>query len=290
MQSALDTFLYNEKKATKSIKVVSTAIHCERDPDKNRIKMITSVDNILQMYSDVELVIFGEMVLGWYNPGGDLEFYREISEPVPGETTLALASLAQRHKIYICFGISELEGGNIHNTQVLLNPQGEIQTVHRKYNLKPGEIAANYQPGYEMVTTTHIKGIKTGIVICSDTANPQTMLELIRNKYELIIHSLADDDQDDFVTRFQARIYDAWFVTANRFGEEGDHFWPGLITVTDPLGKIRGQKLGAEQVLVYELQFAEPGSRVKQFIRNICVKTPLIFHILKNWKQARSYL
>ena len=263
---------------------------CECDPDKNRIKMITTINTILQMYPDVELVIFGEMILGWYIPGKDREYHHRISESVPGETTLALASLVQKHKIYICFGISEVDGKYIHNSQVLLNPLGEIQTVHRKSNLKSGEMAATYQPGPELVTTTDIKGTKTGIVICSDTANPRTMWELMRGNFELIIHNLADDDRDDFVTLFQSRLYDAWFVTANRFGKEGNQFWPGLITVTDPLGKIRGEKLGQEQFLVYELRFAAPGSRLKQIIRNIWVKTPIIFHILRNWKQAKTYL
>lgn len=288
--SKFDLFLYNEKKARRCIKIASTAMICDLDPENNRYKMASTIDDIMQMHPDVELVIFGEMVLGWYIPGEDPAYHKGLSEPIPGKTTQVLAVLAQRNKIYISFGISELDGEDIYNSQVLLNPQGEIQALHRKSNLKPGEMAANYQPGPERVTTTDIKGIKTGVVICSDTASLHTMRELMRSKFELIIHGLADDDQDDFATLFQARMYDAWFVTANRFGNENDHFWPGLITITDPLGKIRSKKLGSEHFLVYELQFAEPGSRLKQIIRNIWVKTPIVFHILKNWSQAKTYL
>lgn len=288
--SKFDTYLYNEQKATRQIKVATTALCCDHDPSNNRIKMISTIDTILRVHPDVELVIFGEMALGWYIPGEDQAYHQEISETIPGKTTQSLVAVAQKYNISICFGISELDDEYIHNSQVLLNPQGEIQVVHRKNNLKFGEMNANYQPGSEMVTITEIKGVKTGIVICSDTASPHTMRELMRNKFELIIHSIADDDQDDFVTLFQARLYDAWFVTANRFGNENDQFWPGLITVTDPLGKIRSKKLGQEQVLVYELRFAETGSWFRKSIRNIWVKTPLLFHILKNWKQAKSYL
>ncbi len=288
--SAFDTFLYDEKNAIKCLKIAATALRCDRDPDKNRAKMVTTINTILEKHRDIDLVIFGEMILGWYDPYGDPEYHRAISEPIPGKTTRALATLAQKHRIYICFGISELDGENIHNAQVLLNPQGEIQAVHRKSNLKPGESDAGYQPGVDRVTATEIMGIKTGIVICSDTASPRTMWELMRNKFELILHSLADDDQDDFVTLFQAGLYDAWFIVANRFGQEGEQFWPGLLTVTDPLGKLRSKKLGREQVLVYELRFASQGSRLKQIIRKLWVKTPLVFHILKNLKRARTYL
>ena len=150
---------------------------------------------------------------------------------------------------------------------------------------------ANYQPGSVSVTRTEIKGIKTGMAICSDTADPKTISwALLRGRYDLILHSLADDDRDDFVTIFQARMYDAWFVTANRFGNEGDQVWPGLITVTAPLGSIQGTRQGQEQVLIYELCFADPGSWLTRIIRNIWVKIPIVFHVAGNWKQAKSYL
>ena len=108
--------------------------------------------------------------------------------------------------------MSECNGDELFNAQILLNSRGEIQTVHRKKNLKEAEKEANYQPGSEMVTITDIKGIKTGIVICSDTASFRTMWELVKARLDLIIVSLADDDEDDFVTKFQARLFDAWVV------------------------------------------------------------------------------
>lgn len=290
MPSKFMTFLYNEAKAEKHLTVASTAMACDRDAGSNRAKMAAAVEAIAQEHPDVELVIFGEMILGWYTPGVSPDYDRQISESIPGKTTEILADLARKYRIYVCFGISELDDGTLYNSQVLLNPEGEIQAVHRKRHLKLGELKASYQPGSAMMTTTNIKGIKTGIVICSDTASPQTMWALMRGRFDLIIHSLADDDKDDFVTKFQARLYDAWFVTANRFGKEDRQFWPGLITVTDPLGQIRDTKQGQEQVLVYELRFANQGSWFNRVIRAIWVKVPILFHVLRNWKQAKSYL
>jgi predicted amidohydrolase len=290
MSSKFAAYLYDEAKATRQIKVACVAAACDRDAGENRAKMASTIAAIMQEHPDVELIVFGEMILGWYIPDRSTGYHHQISEPIPGKTTQALASLAQKYGIYVCFGISELAGSVLHNAQVLLNPHGEIQAVHRKKNLKSEEMTANYQSGSAVVTTADVKGIKTGIVICSDTANPKTMWALVRGRFDLILHSLADDDQDDFVTKFQARMYDSWFVTANRFGKEGDHFWPGLITVTDPLGRVRSTKQGREQVLVYELRFADPGPWLKRIIRNIWVKAPVIFHVAKNWRQAKSYL
>jgi predicted amidohydrolase len=282
--------LYDEQSATKRLIIASVAMHCDRQPDVNRARIADTIEAIMQANPDVELIFFGEMTLGWYNPARFPEYHRSISESTPGETTQMLARLALDYKIYVCLGISELEGETLHNAQLLLNPHGEIQAVHRKRNLKQAEREADYQPGPLKLSVTEIRGVKTGMVICSDMASPATMKELMDSRLDLILLSLADDDQDDFVSKFNARMFDAWVATANRYGYEDNKFWPGQIVISDPLGDIRIAKQGQEQCLIYELRFADKGSRFKTLIRNAWVKTPLFFHILKNWNRARSYL
>jgi predicted amidohydrolase len=231
------------------------------------------------------------MILGWYNPGEMPAYHRRISRPVFGEVTRALGSLALEYGIYLSFGLSEIHDETLYNAQVLLNPRGEIQAIHRKWNLKPGERNADYQPGADLVTITNVKGIKTGIIICSDAASLHTMWALIKRRLDLVILSLADDqDERLFMARFNARLYDAWVVTANRYGQEGGEFWNGHIVISDPLGELRATGHDKEQYLVYELNFAPAQSRLKRAIRNGYVKAPLVLHILRNWKVARSYL
>jgi predicted amidohydrolase len=287
--SMLRTFLRNEHNASKSLKVANVAMGCDRDADINRAKMVNTIDTIMQKDPGVELVIFGEMILGWYKPSSP-EYHRQVSEPASGKTTQMLAALAQKHNIYVCFGMSESDDGALYNAQILLNPQGEIQAVHRKRNLKEAEKKANYQPGSKMVTITEIRGIKTGIVICSDTASFRTMWELIKSRLDLIIISLTDDDEDDFVTKFQGRLFDAWVVTANRYGKEDNKYWPGLIVVTDPLGEIQSAKQGQEQFSINELYFGDKGHILRIIIRNVWVKTRLIAHVLRNLKRGLSCL
>ena len=67
-------YLYDEAKATRRIKVASTAMACDRDAAKNRTKMATTIETIMQENPDVNLVIFGEMILGWYIPGASPEY------------------------------------------------------------------------------------------------------------------------------------------------------------------------------------------------------------------------
>ncbi len=291
MTSRFKSFLYNEQAATRHLKVASVAMSCDRDPDVNRIKIVNTLDTITQADPGVDLVVFGEMILGWYNPGHMPEYHRRISKPVSQETLQAFVSLAAQHRIHLCFGMSEIDDNRLYNIQVLLTPQGEIQAVHRKWNLKPGEKKANYQPGPVPVTITDIKGVRTAIVICSDTASPRGMWELMRSRPELIILSLADDADDDlFMAKFNARMYDSWIVTANRYGDEDGWFWNGHIVISDPCGELRATGQDQEQFLVHKLGFADEQSWLKRATRNVWVKTPLAFHLLRNWKRAKSYL
>lgn len=82
MASKLKTILYNEKEATKQLKVATVAMQCDREPAVNRTKAAKTVEAIMQVHPDVELIVFGEMILGWYDPGGMPEYHRHIAEPV----------------------------------------------------------------------------------------------------------------------------------------------------------------------------------------------------------------
>ena len=291
MTSRWKTFLYDEQSAAHRLQVATVAMSCDRDPDSNRLKIARTLETIVQAHPSVDLVVFGEMILGWYNPSGMPAYHREIAEPIPGKTTRILGDLAARLKIHLSFGLGEIHDGALHNAQVLLNPQGEIQAVHLKCNLKPAEKKAGYQPGPVPVTLTDIKGVKTGIAICSDAASPRAMWELARGRLDLIVHSLADDRDDDwFVAHFNARMYDAWVVTANRYGHEAGCFWNGHMVVSDPCGALRATSQDQERVLVYELGFGDQQAWLKRAIRNAWTKAPLPLHILRNWKTARSYL
>lgn len=169
--TVLKTMLYDESQATKRLTVASVAMQCDREPAANRAKVAGTVEAIAEAHPDVGLVVFGEMILGWYNPGGMPAYCRRIAEPVPGETTRMLGSLANARGVYLSLGMCEADGERLYSAQVLLDPQGEIQAVHRICSLKPGERDAGYSPGTASMTVTDINGVRTGIVICSDAAN-----------------------------------------------------------------------------------------------------------------------
>ena len=276
---------------TRSLKIATVAMPCDSDPEVNWARIVEKADTVLTAHPDVELLVFGEMLLGKFDPGGDPESFRAMARPLTEETLSPLMASAKEHGAYISVGLPERAGDALHNAQVLLNPQGEIQAIHRKWNLKPDEAAAGYQPGSRLVTVTEINGIRTGIIICSDAASPRVMWQLMRSRLDLIIQSLADDrDEGWFVATFNARMYDAWFVTANRFGDQGDWYWNGHLVVSDPMGRLQATSLDQEKVLVHELTFVEDRCRFQRWLRVLWVRIPLLWHVLRNWKLAKSYL
>jgi len=286
MASRLKTTLYDEGGATKHLKVATVALQCDVEPTVNRARIVAMTEAIVDAYPEVELVVFGEVILCWYNPKRR-DYHQRTAEPIPGETTCTVARLAMEHGIYISLGLSESRDGRLYNAQVLLNPAGEIQAVHRKRYPKSDTFSRRPVP----VTVTEIKGIKTGMLICSDAASPRTMWELMKKRLELIVLSLADDsDEGLFMAKFNARMYDAWLVTANRYGDEDGHFWDGHLMISDPLGRLRVTTNGLEQYQVYDLGFASSSSWPKWLVRSAMVKAPLVSHVLGNWKRVRSYL
>ena len=170
---------------------------------------------------------------------------------------------------------------------MLINPAGEIQALHRKRYPKSDLFA----PGPVPVTVTEINGIRTGIVICADAANPRVIWSMATQNLDLILLGLADDcDQGLFAARLNARMYDAWIVTANRYGDQDGHFWNGHVVISDPMGGLRVVAQDKEQYVVYGITLPHSRPSVpKSLLRNVTVKAPLIPHVLNHWDRVRSY-
>ena len=109
----------------------------DREPEKNRSKLVSVTSQIVSKHPEVELIVFGEASLGWFYSETSTEAYHQlIAEPIPGPNTSIVADLAITHHLYITFGMSELRGTEAFNAQVLVAPSGEILAVQRKKNIK----------------------------------------------------------------------------------------------------------------------------------------------------------
>jgi predicted amidohydrolase len=72
--------------------------------------------------------------LGWTDPSSLSE-----AEPIPeGKPFRRLSAAAALHKIFVCAGLTERDGDDIFNSAVIIDPDGELLSLHRKINEQRG--------------------------------------------------------------------------------------------------------------------------------------------------------
>lgn len=107
--------------------------------------------------------------------------FPSLAEAEDGETFRLLSKLALKTKAFIIGGsIPERDSGNIYNTSLIFNPQGQLIVKHRKMHLFdiaiPGKIefyeSAVLTPG-DKVTTFNTPYGSFGTVICYDLRFPE---------------------------------------------------------------------------------------------------------------------
>jgi predicted amidohydrolase len=273
-------WLYDQEHIVKRLKIVSVTMQVDVDPRVNRQKMIAMLQTVRQAHPDVELVLFGETILGWYSRKPETAAYHQgIAESIPGETTTVMSSLAKEYDIYLSFGISEARDGAVYNSQVLIDPNGEIVAVHRKVNLQGSSV---FRAGDILVTMADIKGIRTAVVICADIQDPKVLLRLGAEQPELILGSLANpSDPNWFVSGLIARMFDAWIVTANRYGAEDRFFFDGQMIISDPLGDLRVKIKDQEQFVYYDIGFSADRFPLVKVLRRAYLGMSLGAHFIK---------
>jgi predicted amidohydrolase len=280
--SILKTLFYNETTAAKHLQVASVAMQCDPEPERNRARMAEWVAAVLCQHPDVDLILFGETILGWYaRREGTQAYHQRIAETIPGETTRLASTLARENGVYLCFGMTEAHQGEIYNAQLLINPQGEIEAVHRKFHLM--ESASIFKPGEIPATIVDISGIRTGIIVCSDIQSRVVQKALKKQKAALILGGLASPkDPNFFISGMIAKLFDAWITIANRYGEEDGYFYDANMVISNPLGEIVQKSVGKEHILCHRLFFMARESGVKRALRRVVVVLSLIPYFAKH--------
>ena len=269
-----------------NLTLATVAMHCSNIRDENLSRIVSITKEIKQANPAVDLVFMGETLFSWYSPAQHPDIHYHSSETIPGPITARISSLCKDLGIYICFGMVEKYTVQYFNAQVVIDPDGEIIAVHRKWNLKTN----TFTPGKKPFITIKIKGIRISILICADAAHPHTMQQLMKTKPDLILLSLADDkDENFFMSMFNAKLYCRWIATANRFGVEYDHLWNGHIVISNPKGQLIKRNKGCEGWLIQEITEIQNRYPILHLLKNLISRISLFFLILKNWKIARSY-
>ena len=229
------------------LKIAAATIRPSLEPSVTRERISDVIESTMAADPDVRLILFGEVILGWFGRKGKTrEYHESIAEAIDGPSIRFIGDAARKHAVYVSFGLSERDGEAIYNTQVLLSPEGELIAAHRKFWVFNPAFTA----GERTLTAVNIDGAKVALLICADVRSTRLLRAIRKEKVDVVLAGLADYGVDFTMSRIIGTFFDAWAITANRFGVEDSIEWHGLTTITDRWGRLVQSSLGRECVLV----------------------------------------
>eukprot|EP00616_Rhizochromulina_sp_CCMP1243_P016446 CAMPEP_0118962986 /NCGR_PEP_ID=MMETSP1173-20130426/1100_1 /TAXON_ID=1034831 /ORGANISM="Rhizochromulina marina cf, Strain CCMP1243" /LENGTH=347 /DNA_ID=CAMNT_0006911297 /DNA_START=15 /DNA_END=1058 /DNA_ORIENTATION=- len=137
-----------------------------------------------------ELVVLPEC---WNSPY-DTSAFPAYAEPIPGETSRMMSSLAKECNVWLIGGsIPERDGDKVYNTCLVFDPEGRIVAKHRKVHLfdidLPGKITfreSDILHAGDQATVFQSPFGTIGVGICYDIRFPELAM-LMRNRGAKII-------------------------------------------------------------------------------------------------------
>lgn len=164
----------------RKIKVATTHIVAAQNLAGNLEKMTEMLDMVGKGASP-DIVCLSESI---YDFGVDLPLEQK-AQTIPGEVTDAIAQKARQYNMYVIFTMLEKDGGQYHQTAVLIGRDGQIAGKYRKTHLTTIEAELGITPGNEYPVFETDFG-KIGIMICWDGFFPEVARILRLNGAEII--------------------------------------------------------------------------------------------------------
>jgi predicted amidohydrolase len=213
----------------------------------------------------------------------------ELAEQIPGESTNYVERIAKKTGLHIIFGMPEISKNTratLHNTAVLVNPNG-VMGKYRKMYLPTHSVFEEkryFRPGYKStVISTNFGNI--GLVICYDIFFPEvTRLTRLDGAQLIVCISASPAIRRNFfevLTAARAMENTAYLAFVNLAGiEDGLQFWGGSRLIA-PNGKILVQaKYDEEDFVTHEIDYADVKS-VEPFVPTLKDLRPELFDKLK---------
>lgn len=204
-----------------------------------------------------DLIVLPELATSGYVFKSHEEL-EKVSEPAEGETYAFLKEIAREKNMSIVMGFPEKYKGNIYNSAMLVNPNGE-QHVYKKIHLFYEE-KKWFEPGKEGFKVYKAKNdVKVGLMVCFDWIFPESARSLAVQNAQIIAHPanlVLPWCQKSMVTRsIENRVFT---ITANRVGKEcnkgSEQVFTGQSQITAPDGTvIKSLNKEEEKVITAEI-------------------------------------
>ena len=204
-------------------------------------------------------------------------FLRSTGDPAPdpqgidGPWVRRMAEAARRHGVTLLLGSvpeTSPEPGKVHNTSVLLGPDGAVLAVYRKIHLfdidLPGlehlKESREVAPGRELVVARTPFG-DLGLTICYDVRFPELYRALVRRGARVLAVPSAFTERtgkDHWEVLLRARAIEnlAYVVAPAQVGVHGKgRASHGHALIVDPWGTVLAQVADGEGMALAELDF-----------------------------------
>ncbi len=204
------------------------------------------LDILMARFPWTQMVLFSEL-----SPLGPLP---RFAQPLENKVVEDFCADARRHGIWLIPGsfFEKTPEGAIHNTSVVINPQGEIVATYRKmFPFRP------YETGVEAGTEFccfDVPGVgRFGLSICYDIWFPETTRQLTAQGVEVLLHPVltgtTDRDAELAIARATAAQFQCYVFDVNGLGAGG----VGRSCVIDPAATVLHQAAGQEDMFPIEV-------------------------------------
>jgi predicted amidohydrolase len=190
-----------------------------------------------------DMYIFGEITLTGYRCKDEL---RNLAETKNGPSIKHMKKIAKNTKSYIVFGMplmDEKVKGLIHNSAVLIHPDGKVNTYNKWFlpTFGPFEEKIFFDEG-EDLEVFDTKFGKIGLIICYDIFFPELCkaYALLGADIIICISATPQANRKYFETLMPARALEntVYFIYVNLVGTQEDLVFWGGAQAYDPMGNL----------------------------------------------------
>ena len=238
------------------MKVAAAQIACALgDVDANLAKMRDF--SARAKNEGAELIVFPEAS----DTGYSMPVIRDHAKPWTEGAVPALQEMAKEFGLTIVAGVSERDGGAVYNSQVFIDPRGQLVASYRKthlFVLPPNDESSCYTPGDKFVSVP-AAGFNFGLSICYDLRFPEVAraLALQHDANVLLVSSAWPLPRVAHLRALAiARAIEnqSYLVLANRTGVDAGVTCCGTSAIIDPSGMVLASASGdREELLVADI-------------------------------------
>jgi len=268
------------------IRLALAQISCQpEEKAENLAKMQKMIMKAKRQSADV--VIFPELSLTGYVIRDQIY---DLAETIPGPACKIMEETAKKARTHVIFDMPELSEKTqavIHNTAVLVGPEGLVGK-YRKMHLPTHSVFEEkryFRPGYQTAVFDTPIG-RVGLIVCYDIFFPElSRLTRLKGAQLIVCISASPSTRKTFfetLTIARAMENTAFLAFVNLVGiEDGLQFWGGS-RIVGPSGKILAQaKYDEEDFVICDINFADIRS-VETFVPTLKDLRPELFDELKN--------